>query len=66
MGWTPGAAAVPGRRIPEQHGPHRQDEAVFGQIAFDITDQLELSLGARYFEPETTVKGFFGFGLGSD
>ena len=41
-----------------------RDEAVFGQIAFDITDSLELSLGARYFEPEITLKGFFGFGLG--
>ena len=40
------------------------DEAVFGQIQFDITDTLELSLGARYFEPEDRVKGFFGFGLG--
>jgi len=41
-----------------------KDKAIFGQIAFDLTDQLELSLGARYFEPEVTVKGFFGFGLG--
>ncbi len=41
-----------------------RDQAVFGQIAFDITESLELSLGARYFEPEVTVKGFFGFGLG--
>jgi outer membrane receptor protein involved in Fe transport len=41
-----------------------RDQAVFGTIAFDITDQLELSLGARYFEPENSVKGFFGFGLG--
>ncbi len=40
------------------------DRAVFGSIAFDLTDQFELSLGARYFEPEVTVKGFFGFGLG--
>ena len=40
------------------------DNAVFGQIAFDVTDRLELSLGARYFEPEVTVNGFFGFGLG--
>jgi outer membrane receptor protein involved in Fe transport len=40
------------------------DEAIFGQIAFDITDQLELTLGARKFKPETTVEGFFGFGLG--
>ena len=40
------------------------DQAVFATVAFDITDSLELSLGARYFEPEVTVKGFFGFGLG--
>jgi iron complex outermembrane receptor protein len=40
------------------------DQAVFGSISFDITDDLELSLGARYFEPEVTVKGFFGFALG--
>jgi outer membrane receptor protein involved in Fe transport len=41
-----------------------RDQAVFGQIAFDITDALELSLGARYFEPEVTLKGFFGFSVG--
>jgi outer membrane receptor protein involved in Fe transport len=40
------------------------DQAVFATIAFDITDDLELSVGGRYFEPEVTVKGFFGFGLG--
>ena len=40
------------------------DKAVFGTLSFDVTDTLELSLGARYFEPEVTVKGFFGFGLG--
>jgi outer membrane receptor protein involved in Fe transport len=41
-----------------------RDEAVFANVAFDLTDSLELSLGARYFEPEVHVKGFFGFGLG--
>jgi iron complex outermembrane receptor protein len=40
------------------------DQAVFATVAFDITDTVELSLGARYFEPEVTVKGFFGYGLG--
>jgi outer membrane receptor protein involved in Fe transport len=40
------------------------DKAVFGQIAYDITDSLELTVGARFFEPEVTVNGFFGFGLG--
>lgn len=41
-----------------------RDKAIFGQLAFDITDKLELTVGARFFEPEVTVKGFFGFGLG--
>jgi len=40
------------------------DKAVFGNVSFDISEQLELTLGARFFEPEVTVKGFFGFGLG--
>lgn len=40
------------------------DRAVFGQLAFDITDDLELKFGARYFKPETEIDGFFGFGLG--
>ncbi len=43
---------------------HDRDKAIFGQLAFDITDSLELTVGARFFEPEVTVKGFFGFGLG--
>ncbi len=41
-----------------------RDQAVFGQVAFDLTDTVELSLGARYFEPEVHVEGFFGFGIG--
>lgn len=40
------------------------DRAVFGQVSFDITDDLELTVGARFFEPQVTVRGFFGFGLG--
>ena len=40
------------------------DKAIFGQVAFNITDTLEMSVGARYFEPEVTVKGFFGYGTG--
>jgi iron complex outermembrane receptor protein len=41
-----------------------RDQAVFASVDFDITDALTLSVGGRYFEPEVTVKGFFGFGLG--
>ena len=40
------------------------DQAIFGSLSFDITDTLEMTLGLRYFEPEVTVKGFFGYGLG--
>jgi outer membrane receptor protein involved in Fe transport len=40
------------------------DKAIFGSLDFDITDTVTMTVGARYFEPEVTVKGFFGFGLG--
>jgi len=38
------------------------DDAVFGSVDFDIGDNFILTLGARFFEPEVKVKGFFGFG----
>ncbi len=60
----PGAQQFPGYVYLNSVDRTDRDEAVFGQIQFDITDRLELSLGARYFEPEITVKGFFGFGMG--
>jgi outer membrane receptor protein involved in Fe transport len=41
-----------------------RDRAVFGHVSYDLTDDLELTVGARFFKPEVTVKGFFGFGLG--
>ena len=41
-----------------------KDQAVFASVSFDITEQWELTVGARFFEPENSVKGFFGFGLG--
>ena len=40
------------------------DEAVFGSLSYDITDAVEITVGYRYFKPEVTVKGFFGFGQG--
>jgi iron complex outermembrane receptor protein len=41
-----------------------RDQAIFASVSFDITDDVELTVGTRFFEPEVTVKGFFGFGLG--
>ena len=40
------------------------DEAIFGHISYDITEDLEITAGLRFFEPEVTVNGFFGFGTG--
>jgi outer membrane receptor protein involved in Fe transport len=39
-----------------------RDNAIFGSVDFDIGDKTVLTVGARYFEPEVQVKGFFGFG----
>ena len=41
-----------------------RDTAFFGSVSFDVTDDLELTVGTRFFEPEVHVKGFFGFPLG--
>jgi outer membrane receptor protein involved in Fe transport len=38
-----------------------RDEAVFGEIAYDLTDALTLSAGARFFNVDNSLKGFFGF-----
>lgn len=41
-----------------------EDQAFFSSVSFDINDDLEATVGARYFKPEVTVEGFYGFGLG--
>lgn len=40
------------------------DEAVFGEISFDITDKLTITGGARHFRSDNGLKGFFGFANG--
>jgi outer membrane receptor protein involved in Fe transport len=40
------------------------DKAVFGEFAYDITDQLTATLGGRYFRVDNGLKGFFGFSSG--
>jgi len=60
----PGAQQFPGVVYLNSMERDDKDKAVFASLSFDMTDKLELTLGARYFEPEVTVKGFFGFGLG--
>jgi outer membrane receptor protein involved in Fe transport len=41
-----------------------KDKAIFGNVSFDLGEKFVLDLGLRFFEPEVTVNGFFGFGLG--
>jgi outer membrane receptor protein involved in Fe transport len=40
------------------------DEAIFGELTFDITDALSVTGGVRFFESENSLKGFFGYGAG--
>ncbi|ESQ81619.1 hypothetical protein AEAC466_20810 [Asticcacaulis sp. AC466] len=39
-----------------------RDKAVFGELSFDITPTLTFTAGARGFEYDNTLIGFFGFG----
>jgi len=38
-----------------------RDKAVFGELYFDMTDKLTLTLGARWFDYENSLYGFNGF-----
>lgn len=38
-----------------------RDFAIFGEAAFDITDALTATVGARYYEAKNSLEGFFGF-----
>jgi len=62
--FEPGAQSFPGVVYLNSVDRIDEDKAIFGQIVFDVTDRFELSLGARFFKPKTTVNGFFGYGLG--
>lgn len=39
-----------------------KDYAAFGEVSFDLTDQLTLTAGGRYFKYDNSLIGFFGFG----
>jgi len=41
-----------------------KDFALFGEFSFDFTDKLTGTIGARYFESDNSLKGFFGFSDG--
>jgi iron complex outermembrane recepter protein len=60
----PGSPQYPGVVYLNSMDRTDRDQAVFANVDFDVTDQVTLSFGGRYFEPEVHVKGFFGFGIG--
>jgi outer membrane receptor protein involved in Fe transport len=39
-----------------------KDYAVFGEASFDVTPQITLTAGGRFFKYDNTLIGFFGFG----
>jgi outer membrane receptor protein involved in Fe transport len=41
-----------------------RDQAIFGELSYDITDKLSVTGGLRWFEAENSLVGFFGFGDG--
>ena len=40
------------------------DSALFGELSYDVTDQLTATVGSRWFRTDDSLKGFFGFGPG--
>jgi iron complex outermembrane recepter protein len=41
-----------------------EETAVFGELSFDITQNLTGTVGVRSFQTENSLRGFFGFGPG--
>jgi outer membrane receptor protein involved in Fe transport len=41
-----------------------RDQAIFGEMSFDITDQLTATAGARFFDVDNSLRGYFGFNDG--
>jgi len=41
-----------------------KDFAIFGEFSFDFTEKLTGTVGARYFDSDNSLEGFFGFSEG--
>lgn len=41
-----------------------RDKAIFGELSYDITDQLTVTGGMRFFKNNNSLRGFFGYGAG--
>jgi len=40
------------------------DDAIFGELSYDITDKFTATGGMRFFRADNSLKGFFGFSEG--
>ena len=40
------------------------DKAVFGELAFDFTDRITGTIGARHYWVDNSLRGFFGYSAG--
>ena len=43
-----------------------RDDAVFGEVSYDITDKLSVTGGIRFYEYDNRLHGFFGFSAAYD
>ena len=41
-----------------------RDEAVFGELSYDITDKLTATAGGRFFRAQNSLRGYYGFADG--
>jgi len=41
-----------------------KDWALFGELTYDLTDKLSGTVGARYFDSDNSLEGFFGYSAG--
>jgi iron complex outermembrane receptor protein len=41
-----------------------RDDALFGELTFDLTDKLSATAGVRFFKSDNSLFGFFGYGAG--
>jgi iron complex outermembrane receptor protein len=47
-----------------QQGRRDQDEAIFGEMSYDFTDNWTATVGARHFSYDNNLRGFFGYAAG--
>ena len=59
-GINPGAAVVDDLYFQTDQVRKDSEVSVFGELSYDFTDDLTATVGYRWFDDETTLKGFVG------